>query len=201
MTLGSNTSGHLFDTSFTTNGVLYSANSGVITSTSAGTATYVLTSNGSGSAPTFQPAPVALFQAYLSATATNVSGDGTVYTIAFNSTAWNVGSCFNTGTYTFTAPTTGKYLFTGTTWSTDFTVAHTQAYQLLVTTGGNYNLYSVNPYVVAGNGTLQLSWSATVSMSSGNTATLSYGAVGGTKIVDIAGTQGATTFSGSYISV
>ncbi len=56
MTLGSNTSGHLFDTSFTTDGVLYSAANGVITSTSAGTATQVLTSNGPGVAPTFQAA-------------------------------------------------------------------------------------------------------------------------------------------------
>lgn len=56
MTVGSNTSGHLFDTSFTTDGVLYSGANGVITSTSAGTSTQVLTSNGPGVAPTFQPA-------------------------------------------------------------------------------------------------------------------------------------------------
>ncbi len=54
MTLGSNTSGHLFDTSFTTDGVLYSAANGVITSTSAGTAGQVMTSNGAGVAPTYQ---------------------------------------------------------------------------------------------------------------------------------------------------
>lgn len=60
MTIGSNTSGHVFDTSFTTNGVLYSAASGVMTNTTAGTATHVLTSNGSGSAPTYQVAPSAI---------------------------------------------------------------------------------------------------------------------------------------------
>ncbi len=54
MTLGSNTSGHLFDTTFTTDGVLYSAANGVITSTSAGNSGEVLTSNGTGVAPTFQ---------------------------------------------------------------------------------------------------------------------------------------------------
>ena len=58
MTIGSNTSGHLFDTTFNTDGVLYSAANGVITSTSVGSATQVLTSNGSGSAPTFQAATV-----------------------------------------------------------------------------------------------------------------------------------------------
>jgi len=54
--LGSNTSGHLFDTSFNSNGVLYSASAGVITSTTVGTAGEVLTSNGTGVAPTFQVA-------------------------------------------------------------------------------------------------------------------------------------------------
>jgi len=38
MPIGNNTSGHLYDTTFTTNGPLYSAASGVMTSSSAGTA-------------------------------------------------------------------------------------------------------------------------------------------------------------------
>lgn len=59
MTVGTNSSGHFFDTSFTTDGVLYSAASGVITSTSAGTAGQVLTSNGAGVAPTYQAASAA----------------------------------------------------------------------------------------------------------------------------------------------
>jgi len=53
---GKNTSGDLYQTSLTTNGVLYSAASGVVTSTAAGTSGQVLTSNGSGSAPTYQTA-------------------------------------------------------------------------------------------------------------------------------------------------
>tara|TARA_Y100001938_G_C7950734_1_gene359170 strand:- start:61 stop:783 length:723 start_codon:yes stop_codon:yes gene_type:complete len=32
--------------------------------------------------------------------------------IQFNSTGWNVGNCFNTSNYRFTAPVTGKYLMT-----------------------------------------------------------------------------------------
>lgn len=47
MTIGSNTSGHFFDTSFTTGGVIYSAASGVITSTAAFTSGSVVFSNGS----------------------------------------------------------------------------------------------------------------------------------------------------------
>jgi len=55
MTLGSNTSGHLFDTSFTTNGVIYSAASGVMTSVAAGTTGQVLSGN-TGSAPSWATA-------------------------------------------------------------------------------------------------------------------------------------------------
>lgn len=45
--LGSNTSGHLFDTSFTTNGALYSAANGVLTSTASANSA-VLVTNSSG---------------------------------------------------------------------------------------------------------------------------------------------------------
>lgn len=53
MPLGSNTSGHLFDTTFTTNGPLYSAASGVVTSAAAGSAGQVLQA---GSPPVFSTA-------------------------------------------------------------------------------------------------------------------------------------------------
>lgn len=54
MTIGSNTSGHFFDTSLNADGVLYANGTGVITSTTVGTGGQVLTSNGVGVAPTFQ---------------------------------------------------------------------------------------------------------------------------------------------------
>lgn len=56
---------------------------------------------------TLQP----IFCAYLAANAANVTGDGTVYTIAFNSTAINQGTVYNTASHLFTAPITGNYLF------------------------------------------------------------------------------------------
>jgi len=66
MTLGSNTSGHLFDTTFNTNGSIYSAANGVITSTAAGTTGQVLTAT-TGLAPSWA-APAT------SGTVTSVSG-------------------------------------------------------------------------------------------------------------------------------
>lgn len=51
---GTNFSGNLYQTSLTADGVVYADVNGVLTSTSAGTAAQVLTSNGPGVAPTFQ---------------------------------------------------------------------------------------------------------------------------------------------------
>jgi len=73
-------------------------------SNSAGTGTYFRVDSGTG----FVTKPN---QPYFYAGGTangNVSGG----TIPFNSAAHNVGNHFNTSNYTFTAPITGKYLFT-----------------------------------------------------------------------------------------
>lgn len=51
------------------------------------------------------------FLATLSTFTNNVTGDGTVYTIPFNTELFDIGNNFNTGTFTFTAPKSGLYLF------------------------------------------------------------------------------------------
>jgi hypothetical protein len=217
---------------------LHSAASGVITSTFAGTSTYALTSNGAGSAPTYQILPSAItgpgsstdraiatwngtgatalynnstatidstgrmqnsaqpyFQAYLSANTGNVTGDGTVYTVAFNSTVANVGSSFNTGTYTFTAPVTGHYVFSGVIyWASSPTSATTFLSQL-VTTTTTYNVYSLGSPNVT-NGVTVNSFSVIVPMSASDTAKINVTGSGGTKNTVIGGTQGLSNFSG-----
>lgn len=50
------------------------------------------------------------FLAYLNTGVSNVTGDATVYTIIFDTEVFDIGSNFNLGTSTFTAPVTGKYL-------------------------------------------------------------------------------------------
>lgn len=59
-----------------------------------------------------QSVVVSTFSAFLNASVSNVTGDGTNYPIVLNSTSFNVGSNFNTATGKYTAPVTGKYLFT-----------------------------------------------------------------------------------------
>lgn len=124
MTIGVNSSAHLFDTSFNTDGVLYSAASGVVTSTVAGDVGQIFTGTGAGSAPTWSPSPLIsstgvftnvnqpCFVAYLSTTSTNVTGDGTTVPVVFDASITNQGADYNTTTGFFTAPVTGNYLFT-----------------------------------------------------------------------------------------
>ena len=49
------------------------------------------------------------FLAYLTTSVTDVSGDGTEYTIIYDTEVFDQNSDFNLGTSTFTAPVTGKY--------------------------------------------------------------------------------------------
>lgn len=91
------------------------ASTGQLSDLGFGTATQVLTSNGAGVSPTWQAAggggSSTTFLAYVSAQITNPTGDGTAYTVIFDSTLNNTGAAYNTGTGVFTAPATGMYHF------------------------------------------------------------------------------------------
>lgn len=45
--------------------------------------------------------------------ANNVTGEGTIYNPLYGTEVFDVGGDYDTGTYTFTAPVTGVYIFTG----------------------------------------------------------------------------------------
>ena len=51
------------------------------------------------------------FMAYNDTTRSNVTGDGTVYTLPYNNETFDRGSDYNNSTYTFTAPVAGAYQF------------------------------------------------------------------------------------------
>ncbi len=59
-----------------------------------------------GNIQPLQPA----FLAYMSAQRDNVTGDGTLYTMPFDSEVFDKGGNFNTGTYRFTAPVAGTLI-------------------------------------------------------------------------------------------
>lgn len=51
------------------------------------------------------------FNAYISVAVPNVTGNGSVYTVLYDTEKFDIGNNFNPATGMFTAPVTGKYIF------------------------------------------------------------------------------------------
>jgi hypothetical protein len=84
-------------------GALQAATTGLSTSG------YVLTSNGASALPSFQSPASCAFSAWLSADATDVTGDGSAYFLIADTEIFDLGSNYNNSTGVFTAPATGYY--------------------------------------------------------------------------------------------
>lgn len=133
---------------------------------------------------TSQPA----FVAYPNATITDVTGDGTTYTLICNTAPVNVGTVYNTSTGTFTAPIAGTYLFNGSIGLSGLLVGHTELIIIVNTSPlGAFRPVRCNPYT-SSTSTIQcfpFSWTGT--MSASGTMTVQVLVSGGTKVVDIFG--------------
>lgn len=188
-----------------TDGVVYYSGTALAT-TAVGTAGQVLTSNGVGMAPTFQPSSGGVpttnpaFQVYLNGDPTNVTGDGTTYKIAFDTAVFNVSSSFNTGTNQFVAPVNGLYQFNATVSVDNLGAAHTILVADLNIAGILYHFAYLNPFaVVAANGIVSLSGSLLVSMAVNDIAYVTVGVFNGTKTVQLNGDLGNSSFSGYLV--
>ena len=71
--------------------------------------TYIVPTTNNEVTKPAQPA----FSARPNTTVSNVTGDGTLYIAALDTEIFDQNNDFNTGTYTFTAPVTGSYYFSG----------------------------------------------------------------------------------------
>ncbi len=103
-----------------------------------GTSTLTISAiGGGGNSPSFF--------AYLFNTVSNVTGNGTVYQIIYDTLPYNLGGAFNLGTSVFTAPVTGLYNFTvGILWGGGFFRISSPGFVYI--TAGIYTF----PYVAAG---------------------------------------------------
>ena len=136
------------------------------------------------------------FSAYLSADADDQTGDGSAYTIAFNSEQWDQAA--NYAANTFTAPIAGKYLFNYKLSMDDIGAAHTG---LIVEIGG-VTVASANPFLLSNAvvaGTLTLTGSVILSLAASATVTMVVTVSGSTKTVDIKGTTAGSLFQGQLL--
>lgn len=137
------------------------------------------------------------FSAYITADQLNKTGDTTQYNItgAIWTERFDQNANFLNGT--FTAPVTGKYLFTGTINMKDIGAAHTSMQADLIASNHNDTLVYCDPKSMCAAGYLTTNFSAFVDMDANDTAALRITVSGGTKVIDIRATH--TTFQGTLI--
>lgn len=161
----------------------------------AGTDRFIITSTGVVTKPT-QPA----FSAVGSAgTQTNVTGDGTLYTVVFAIEDFDQGNVFD-GTSTFTAPVAGKYQFNIGVRFDEFTSSHTDAKLQFVTTSYTYETNLMNPYIDQNPGTDNYAMVGIFTdMAASDTAIVKIQVSGGTKVIELVGGQQHVVFSGYLV--
>lgn len=129
------------------------------------------------------------FHAVKSANTLDQTGDGTDYQIICDTEIFDQNSDYDNTTGIFTAPVTGRYLFSWTIGLADIGAGHTDASYSLVTSGRTYQLWHGNPAALRSvtDNRLVISGSIIVSMQATNTAVLKANVANSTKTVDVNG--------------
>lgn len=187
---------------FTNHGVVLGQGTGAtLTATAAGTTGQVLTGV-TGADPTFQTTPTnaCSFRAVKSASTTNATGDSTVVTLLCNTSVFDSGSNYNTGTGQFTAPTTGKYLIGFNIELGNLSAGHTKAVYSINNTGSGAGsaILNINPFNNASSdGLYTFSWSGYINLTAADVITITVAVYNSTKTVSIDGNgTGITEFWG-----
>ncbi len=147
---------------------------------------------------------ISKFGAYLSSTASDVTGDGTDYTIIFDTEIYDDANNYNNGTGVFTAPVAGIYNL-----SSKISLQQISDQTLcgfnITTTGtyaNTYTTWGVSPVnVKRGDNVMTCDVSLSVRMDAGDTAhiSISIGGGGNAKTIDVIGLNGASYFSGFLV--
>lgn len=142
------------------------------------------------------------FLATLSASATNVTGNGTVWTVACNTEVSDQSGSYDNATFTFTAPVAGIYLFGGCVSTYGWTANIVTQELRLVTTARTMVLAENNAYAIRdNNGESSLSGMCLVPMAVNDTVTLRWVAAGeGSDVMDARGGSNETYFWGIKVS-
>lgn len=134
------------------------------------------------------------FLATLTNNVSNVTGDGTSYTVIFDNEVYDQNSDFNLGTSTFTAPVTGRYHFAVGLFAQELGVAFTDFRITLTTSNRSYSLVRISPSTINTSGFLAIGNNAYADMDAADTALVTFLVGGSTKTVDLLGDSGATNF-------
>lgn len=140
------------------------------------------------------------FLATLTNTVTDVTGDGTTYTIIYDTEIYDQSADFNLATSVFTAPVTGRYHFAVGTFFQEIGALHTDGRTSLDTSNRIYSLSRSNYAAMQTSGFMSLGNNCYADMDAADTASTSTLISGSTKTVDILGAASAATyFSGCLV--
>ena len=140
------------------------------------------------------------FLAYVNTAQDNISV-GTTHTIKFSGERFDNNADFNAGTYTFTAPVTGKYQFNAFVRADNIDQAASYYHLGLRTSNQDY-LYIRGQNEFAGdtNYAMLAAISVLADMDAGDTAYLDVYQAGGTAQVDIQTSASSSSFSGYLVA-
>lgn len=190
----------------------YQAAAGGVTGPGSSTDRAIATWNGTGGTALFNNSTVIIdstgrltntaqpaFSAYVSSTINNVTGDGTIYTIVFDTSLFDQGSNFNTGTGIFTAPVAGKYMFCANVTLSDIGAAHTDGVMLFVSNTHQYATCYGTTFAQSASGLLGYTATIITSMAVNDTMQVEVQVAGGTKTVDVFGSSNIYSGFSGYL--
>jgi hypothetical protein len=131
-------------------------------------------------------------------TASDVTGDGTVYTIAGWTETIDRNADFNNTSGVFTAPVTGLYLLTLTVYVQGFTTSHADNQVYFYSSNRNYNLLGVTMQSAVGHtGDYVVTGSQIVDMDASDTVSVRMDYRGDNKTIDV---HDSTKFAGMLLA-
>ena len=138
------------------------------------------------------------FLAYNSVTDSNVTGDGTVYHIIYDTEVFDQNSDYNNGTGNFTAPITGRYRLATLNRIENLIAASTDAAIDFVTSNRTYHCWNgAIGLIRGGSGLFAMQVNTLADMDAADTAFVQFSVAGATKTVGVTGNADAyTVFSG-----
>ncbi len=150
--------------------------------------------------------PIPAFGAYVSAPINNVTGDGTFYTIIFDTEIYDIGGNFNNATGTFTAPVNGLYEFSCSISCQNIT-DQTDSDIVLLTPSYQYQVGFLSPVAVKRSDNIYcFDLAKTIQLVAGDTVNVQIAIAGGAsaKTINVGGAAAPanpviTYFSGNLV--